>query len=159
MKMDKVVLIICTLLLSPLYADMIFPAAYSIIVNAIIFWPLTIAAVIVEIIVYKIIIKDSILKSTIIVVSANIITTVIGLFVLMQLPSGLSSDSNGFLVAGHYFNKISVLGFFAFLLLSIIIEGLFYSIIKRKILKPMLTSAIGNIASYSIIGIVILFMH
>jgi hypothetical protein len=138
---------------------MIFPAAYSIIVNAIIFWPMTITAIIIEIVVYKIIIKDSTLKSVIIVVSANIITTIIGFFALMQLPSGLSNNSKGFLVAGHDFNKISVLGFFTFLLLSIIVEGLFYSIIKKKVLKPMLTSAIGNIASYSVVGAVILFMH
>src|SRR5271157_4617865 len=117
MKADKIVLIICILLLSPLYADMIFPAAYSIVVNAIIFWPMTIAAVLIEIIVYKIIIKDSAFKSIIVVVSANIITTIIGFFVLMQLPSGLSNSSKGFLVAGHDFNKISVLGFITFLLL------------------------------------------
>jgi hypothetical protein len=46
-----------------------------------------------------------------------------------------------------------------FLLLSIIVEGLFYSMIKRKILKPMVTSVIGNIAGYSVVGAVILLMH
>jgi hypothetical protein len=134
------------------YCDLIMPLAWYYALSEIEFWPLTIAALGLEIIIFIKINKTKVIRSILAVLFANIASAILGLFAVIILPSGNNLEETS------WKSKIIIItAFLVAFLVSILIEWLIYKIRFIKCPKPFKSSLFCNIASYALLGIGLLF--
>jgi len=133
------------------YADVIFPAFAGPYVSML-FFPVAAAAILLsEAAIYKILSsKSSIPAVLLLVVTANVLSSVVGVVITAVLPSGLVEGPQGGIVGGPDFSLYFKLSFVLAYLLSILIEGTILKLGSGKfsIDRPYLLSLVANTASY-----------
>jgi hypothetical protein len=136
------------------FANVIFPAFSGAYVTQVFFPLLIAAALLTESVVFKTLNREVKLLPVLgLVVGANLISSIVGIFLTSFLPSGLIKGENGILTSGPDFNLYFTCSFLVACLLSILIEGMVYRYFKTRfsILHPYKASVVGNIVSYLVI--------
>jgi hypothetical protein len=138
-------------------ANMIFPAAGSLYVMGIVAFPVMLAAFLCEVFaIWLFARKDgSARRIALQVTVANVVSSVVGLFVVLPLfPTGLTAR-DGVMVTAESWGEIAAWSFPAYYAASVLIEGAYYRYVFRplRISRPYAASLIGNTVSYGILAI------
>jgi len=133
------------------YANVIFPAFVGPYISIAMF-PLAGAAILLsESVVYKVACRQlSIPTVLLLVVVANVVSSIIGIGVAFFLPDGLVYGTTGVVVGGPNFSLYFNLSFVLAYLISILIEGAILKFASSwfAISRPFLVSIAANTVSY-----------
>ena len=149
--------------MSPLTADVIFPAFTTPYFSPLLFPIAGIAAIGTEWFCYRRFSTDRQYPKFGDIVLADLVSWFAGIVITFFLPSGLvekavpGAGGHGTMTTGPHFTVYAIAGFFLACVLSIIIEfwSLRISMDKRPVARLFRLSAIANTAGYIVLGLVV----
>ena len=149
--------------MTPILANVIFPAFTAPYFSPLLFPVAGIAAVITEFVCYRRFSSHLERPSFGDIIGANLLSWLVGMVIGFILPSGLvekavPGGSRQILTSGPHFTTYAIIAFFGACLLSIFIEGWFLRWSSRTEPEPVTgiyrLSAVANVSSYIVLGVV-----
>jgi len=149
---------------SPILANVIFPAFTTPYFSPLLFPVAGIAAMVTEYACYRRFSSHPERPSFGDIIGANFVSWLVGIVIGFFLPSGLvhkakSSGAGPILTQGPHFTTYAIIAYFGACILSIIIEGWYLRWSERGESEPVTglyrLSALANAASYMVLGVVV----
>jgi hypothetical protein len=148
--------------MSPIVADVIFPAFCAPYVSPLLFPVAGISAIGTEWFCYRHFSSDNDYPKLSDIILANLVSWFVGVIICFWLPSGLiqkpSPEGGGHthVAAGPHFTTYAIIAFFVACILSVIIEfwSLRWSTRTHPVDRLFRLSAIANVAGYLVLGVI-----